>query len=91
MAPIPATVVALLASARSLLVKRQFDAERVLKLLAALPIGELNVQARGAVRHAQVVAKIALDPCTSRNAVARFALHRVVLLLEEHLVGLEVN
>ena len=91
MAAIPATVTALLDVARGLVVEDRFDAELALRLLAAVPTDGLDVQIRGAVRHAQLVTKSALDPCTSRTTVARFTLHRVVVLLEQYIVELGIH
>ena len=45
---------------------------------------DLDVQAQGAIRHARMVAMIAQDGSTAHVAVARFALARVVVLLEKH-------
>ncbi len=79
------TLAALLDVARDLVAQRQFDIEVVQKLLSEMPSGDLALQARGAIRHAQLVVAAAGDGSISRVAVARFALARVVVLLEQEL------
>lgn len=79
-----ATVAALLEVARDLAAQDQFDADVALKLLERLQLADLDVQAHGAVTHARLVATTALSERSSRDAVARFALARVVTLLERH-------
>ena len=81
----PATVAALLEVARDISVQVRFDADVALKLLERLQIADLDVQVHGAVTHARLVATTALGECSSRDAVARFALARVVTLLERHI------
>ena len=78
------TLAALLDVARQLVVQRKFDVEVVLTLLSNLPGDELDLQTRGAVKHARMVTVAAIEGGTSRTAVARFALARVVVLLEKH-------
>ncbi len=87
MTPVTATIVALLAIAQEIVAEPYLDVEKVLRLLAALPVEELDLQTRGAVRHAQLMAVSAQGSSTKRDAVARFALHRVVVLLEQHVAA----
>ena len=56
MAPIPATVAALLDVARDLAAQDRFDAEVVLRLLENLQLADLDVQTHGAIIHARLVA-----------------------------------
>ncbi len=76
------TIAALLDVARDLIAQRRFDAEAVLTLLAKLPADKFDVQVRGAIKHARISAAAAGAGGSSRTAVARFALARVVVLLE---------
>ena len=78
------TIAALIDVAHSLIAQRRFDAEVMLALLSKLPVDELDFQTRGAIKHAQISAVAAQDG-SSQTAIARFALARVVMLLEEHL------
>ena len=82
-----ASVAAMLDVARDLTTQERFDADVALKLLERLQVADLDVQIHGAVTHARLVATTALGENSSRTAVARFALARVVTLLEEHTVG----
>lgn len=84
MAPVPATVAALLDVARQIMAQSHPDVDELLVLLANLPVEGLDAQTRGAVVHARHVAAAAQDKSSVRTAVARFALARVVLLLERH-------
>ena len=84
MAPVPATVAALLDVARQIMAQSHPDVDELLVLLANLPVEDLDAQTRGAVDHARHVAAAAQDKSGVRTAVARFALARVVLLLERH-------
>ncbi len=84
MAPVPATVEALLDVARDIMAQSHPNIDELLMLLANLPVDDLGVQTRGAVVHARHVAAAAQDKSGVRTAVARFALARVVVLLEEH-------
>ncbi len=76
------TLAALLDVAHDLVAQRIFDADVVLTLLSKLPGADFDAQIRGAVRHAQITAEAARDRSTAHTAVARFALARVVTLLE---------
>ena len=87
MAPIPATVAALLDVARDLAAQDRFDADVVLQLLENLQLADLDVQTHGAIIHARLVAATAQGECsTSRTGVARYSLARVVMLLERHVL-----
>ena len=79
------TIAALVDVAHDIVARRQFDAEVVLTLLSKLPGDELDIQTRGAIKHAQIVAVAAGNGGVGSTAIARFALARVVVLLEEHL------
>ena len=76
------TIASLLDVARNLVAQRKFDVEVVLTVLSKLPGDDLNLQTRGAVKHAQIVAVAARDGGVGHTAIARFALARVVALLE---------
>ena len=81
------TVAALLDAARDLVARRYFDVEQVLQLLSLLthlPIDELDLQTRGAVKHAEMTGAAALKGGPGLTAVSRVALARVVVLLEKH-------
>ena len=79
--PPPVPVDELLDIGRSLIVQKQFDPEVVLELLDEISTADLGVQARGAVQHARIVA-LDVFGGNSQTAVARFALSRVIALLE---------
>ena len=85
MPQVQANVAALLDVARDLSAQERFDADVVLELLERLQLVDLDVQSHGAVTHARLVATTALSERSSRDAVARFALARVVTLLERHI------
>ena len=91
MTPVQATVAAMLAIAQDVVTADHFDAEQALRLIAALPTDELDLQTRGAIRHAQLLAANAPGDDSSRDAVARFALARVVVMLEQHLENMRRN
>ena len=84
MKPISGTVAALLDTSRDLMAQRQPDIEELLLVLANMPMDELDVQTRGAVQHARMVATAGQGRNSGHTAVARFALARVILLLEQH-------
>lgn len=84
MPQVQANVAALLDVARDLSAQERFDADVVLELLERLQLVDLDVQSHGAVTHARLVATTALSERSNRDAVARFALARVVTLLERH-------
>ncbi len=71
--------------ARYLVATLPFDTEAACILLNELPT-DLDVQTRGAVRHAQrSVSALGNAAGNSQVALARFALARVVVLLEREL------
>ena len=84
MLPQPTPVNELLDIGRNLIVQEQFDAGVVLELLDDISVTDLEVQVRGAIQHARLVALDVFGGGVSHTAVARFALSRVVVLLEEH-------
>ena len=64
------------------------DIEKLLTLLANIPTNDLDVQTCGAIHHARKVAAGVRDG-SAHTAVARFALARVIILLEQHVaIGL---
>ena len=67
--------------------QRHPDMEELLTVLANLPMDDLDVQTRGAVQHARMVATAGQDRNDGQTAVARFALARVIVLLEQHVVA----
>ena len=81
------TIAALLDVAHDLVAQRCFDSVIVLALLAKLPGDDLDVQARGAIKHAQLAAEAAKCGGVGRTVIARFALARVVTLLEAAVEG----
>ncbi len=83
--PQPATPVELLDIGRELIVQREFDAGVVLELLDSISTAAVDVQARGAIQHARLVALDVFSGAVSHTAIARFALARVIVLLEEQI------
>ena len=75
----------LLDVARDLTAQDPFDVEVVLGLLSKLSSDDLDVQIRGAIRHAQLVTAAAHDRDSTRSTPARYALARVIVLLEERM------
>ena len=73
--------------ARDLMGRQSPDVEAMLMLLANLPTDQVNVQARGAIAHARTLMALALNGTTSHATVARFALARVIVLLEKHVAA----
>ncbi len=69
--------------ARNLIANYPFDVEAALAMLSAVPT-DLDLQTRGSIRHAQHVITDAFDESSARVALARFALARVITLLEQH-------
>ncbi len=69
---------------RALVVASDFDAELALGTLTALSSSAgLDTQMLGAIRHATLVVAAVLSENSSRRiALSRFAIHRVVVLLE---------
>ncbi len=69
---------------RTLVVASDFDAELALGTLTALSSSaDLDAQTLGAIRHATLVVAAVLSENSSRRiALSRFAIHRVVVLLE---------
>ena len=82
--PRPQTLAGMLDVARNLIRRQSQDVEKMLMLLANLPTDEVDVQARGAIAHARTLMALALNGTTSHVAIARFALARVIVLLEKH-------
>ena len=80
------TIAAVLDVAHDLVARPSFDAAMVLTLLSKLPLDEVDVQARGAIKHAQFAADAAKCGGVGRTVEARFALARVVTLLEQCVV-----
>ena len=75
----------LLQAARNLAAQDQFDIEEMLLVLANVPMNDLDVQSRGAVVHARNIAAADRSSSNSRHtAMTRYALARVVSLLERH-------
>lgn len=70
-------------NARNLIANHPFDVEAALAMLSAVPT-DLDLQIRGSIRHAQHVVTDAFDESSARVALARFALARVIVLLEQH-------
>ena len=70
-------------TARKLVANHPFDGEAALAMLSAVPT-DLDLQIRGSIRHAQHVIAAAFDENSARVALARFALARVVTLLQRH-------
>lgn len=78
------TIAALLDVAHDLVAQRSFDVAVVLTLLSKLPSDEVDVQVRGAIKHAQLAAVAAGNGGMGLTVNARFALARVVSLLEAY-------
>ena len=79
----PKQTAALLATARGLISQRDLDVAEMRALLDSMPTGDLDVQARVALRHAKLaVANAGMS--VSHQAVARYSLARVVMILEQH-------
>ena len=83
----PAAVAALLDAARDLMAQSRPDLQELLKLLAEMPIDDFDAQTRGAVQHARMVATAGQGRAGGHTAVARFALARVIVLLEQHVAA----
>ena len=81
---VSAAVTSLLDIARDLMTQRHPDIEELLTVLANLPVDDLDVQTRGAVQHARMVATAGQGRNDGQTAVARFALARVIVLIEQH-------
>ena len=91
MVSVSPTTAALLDVARDFVSQRDLDIEDSLILLANMPMDELDVQIRGAVQHARMVATAGQNRKDTHTAVARFALARVVVLLEQHVAASQVR
>ena len=78
----PTSFAELLDIGRNLVAQRRFDAEGVLELLDSLATAEIDARARGAIQHARITA-IDVFGGNSHTAIARFALSRVVTLLDD--------
>ena len=74
------TVAALLDVAHDLVAQRSFDAAVVLTLLSKLPHDDVDLQVRGAIKHAQIAAEAAKCGSVGGTAIARFALARGVTM-----------
>lgn len=70
-------------TARNLIANHPFDGEAALAMLSAVPT-DLDLQIRGCIRHAQHVITDAFDESSARVTLARYALARVVTLLQQH-------
>ena len=77
-------VAAFLDVAHDLVARPSFETQIVLRLLANLPFNELDVQIRNAVKHAEHAVAAACNGGVGRTVNARFALARLVSLLEAH-------
>ena len=76
----------LLDAARNLAAQDHFDVEEMLLVLANIPMNDLDVQVRGAVVHARhAAASDRISNSSSHTAMTRYALARIVSLLEGHL------
>ena len=84
MEPVLPTVATLLDVARDFVSQRDPDIEELLILLANMPLDELDVQTRGAVQHARMVATSAQGRKIGPSAVPRFALARLHVWREQH-------
>ena len=82
----PVTVAALLDIARHLIMQPEFDGDVALELLGTIPMADLDVQTIGAIAHAKLVTLEGSDTPV-RAATARFALARVLVLLEQHVAS----
>lgn len=82
-----ATTAELLDAARNLTAQERFDVEEMLMLLANIPMDDLDAQTRGAVVHARHVAAAERTITnSSHTAMTRYALARVIVLLERHMM-----
>ena len=81
----PTTVLELLDVARDLTSQNPLDVEVMLEMLDNLPGKYLDAQTRGAIIHARLVLSTpSSDP--DQIVVARFALARVIVLLERRVM-----
>ena len=80
-----ANLTELLAIARDLVVRRDFDVEVVIELCNTLQREDLEVHLNIKTTHARLVAATALHPSTAHTTVARFALARLIVLLEKRI------
>ena len=83
MPPSKTLISAQIKNARDLIATHPFDGEAALAMLSAVPT-DLDLQIRGSIRHAQHVITDASDQSSARVALARYALARVVTLLQQH-------
>ena len=83
MSQVPTTLHTLLDVAHELVGQPEFDAEVALKVLVRMPVAELDLQTCRAIQDATMVAMAASDGGHSHATVARFALAKVIVLLEQ--------
>ena len=83
MQPIKRDVGELLELARQLLAQSVFDVDVALELLSTMPTSSFDTQTVGAITHARLVLLNGYDTPV-KIAMTRFALTRVVALLERH-------
>ena len=76
-------VAVLLDVANALVEQNKPDIALMLELLDSLPLDDLDVQIQGAIYHAQMTAEAALNEGNAHATIARFAVFRVVRLLEQ--------
>ena len=82
----PTAVIDLLDVARDLTSQNPLDTEVVLELLDTMPFEYLDAQTRSAVTHARFALATALSGDPDQIAASRFALARVVVLLERRVM-----
>ena len=80
------SIAELLDVARELVEYKRFDAAEVMELLHVLAAEDVDVQTIGAIRHAKQVALLACNGSNIQETIARYALSRVIGLLEEQVV-----
>ena len=83
MPPRPSNVAELLVIARDLVAGSEFDSRAAMATCGALLGDDPDEQLLDAITHARLVAESALNGTTAHVTVARFALARVVVLLEK--------
>ena len=77
------TIATIIDVARDLVKAIPFDGEVTVRLLDVMVAHDLDVQTLGAIKHARLIAASLQNEASQRTiAVARFALARVVMLLE---------
>ncbi len=63
------------------------NVEIMLELLDSIPLDDFNAQTRSAIAHAQKVTAAALTKSSAYATLSRFALFRVVGLIEQHVAA----